>query len=277
MSFKPLSLLRRGVGAFWRTLDATRRLVLNLLFLAFLIFVLWALFGGGVKPLQSKTALVLDLRGNLVEQHSGTVRDALLANARGDGRRTIQLRDVLTVLDAAAKDANIGSVVLLPDELDGGGLAMLHEVGAALDRVKATGKPVIAWGGSYNQRQYLLAAHASEVYLHPMGMVHIEGFGRYRNYYRDALDKIGVTVNLMKVGTYKSFAEPYIGNGPSDAAKEAESYLYNALWTNYTTEVEKNRKLPEGSIMNIINGLPKMMADANGDTGKRCRPNWWTG
>lgn len=268
MSFKPLSFLRRAFGTFWRTLDATRRLVLNLLFLTFLVFVLWALFGGGVKPLAAKTALVLDLKGSLVEQYSGTVRDALLANARGDGRRTIQLRDVLTVLDAAAKDPNISSVVLLPDELDVGGLAMLHEVGAALDRVKAAGKPVIAWGGSYNQRQYLIASHATEVYLHPMGMVQIEGFGRYRNYYRDALDKLGVTVNLMKVGTYKSFAEPYIGNGPSDAAKEAESYLYNALWANYTAEVEKNRKLPAGTIMDIINGLPKMMTDAGGDTGK---------
>ena len=268
MPFQPLSLLRRGFGMFWRTLDATRRLVLNLLFLALLILVLWGLFGGGVKPLAPKTALVLDLRGTLVEEHSGTVRDALLANARGDGRRTIQLRDVLTVLDAAAKDANISSVVLLPDELDGAGLAMLHEVGAALDRVKAAGKPVVAWSGSYNQRQYLIAAHASEVYLHPMGMVRIEGFGRYRNYYRDALDKLGVTVNLMKVGTYKSFAEPFIGNGPSDAAKEAESYLNNALWAGYTAEVEKNRKLPEGAVMGLINDLPKLLAEAGGDTGK---------
>jgi protease-4 len=268
MSFKPLSYLRRGFGAFWRTLDATRRLTLNLLFLAFLIFVLWAVFGGGVKPLASKTALVLDLKGDLVEQHSGTVREAVLSNVSGDGRKTVQLRDVLTVLDAAAKDTNISSVVLLLDELDGAGLAMLHEVGLALDRVKAAGKPVVAWGGSYDQRQYLIASHASEVYLHPMGMVLIEGFGRHRNYYRDALDKIGVTVNLMKVGTYKSFAEPFISNGPSEAAAEADAYLYNALWANYTGGVEKNRKLPAGAIASSINELPKRLADVNGDTGQ---------
>jgi protease-4 len=268
MPFKPLSSLRRGFGMFWRTLDATRRAILNLLFLAFLIFVLWALFGGGVKPLAARTALVLDLRGKLVEQHSGTVRDALLANARGDGRKTIQLHDLLTVLDAAARDPNISSVVLLPDELDSSGLVMLREVGAALDRVKAAGKPVIAWGGSYDQRQYLIAAHASEIYLHPMGMVRIEGFGRYRNYYRDALDKLGVTVNLMKVGTYKSFAEPFISNGPSPASIEAESYLYNGLWAGYTAEVEKNRKLPAGSVMNLINDLPSLLDGANGDTAR---------
>jgi protease-4 len=266
MSFKTLS---RGVGKFWRAVDATRRTILNVLFLAFLIFVLWAIFGGGVKPLGPKTALVLDLKGVLVEQSSGSVRDALMANVSGgEVKKTVQLRDVLTALDAAATDSSIGSVVLLLEDMDGAGMAMLNEIGQAVDRVKATGKPVIAWGDSYDQRQYLVASHASEVYLHPMGVVNIKGFGRHRNYYRDALDKIGVTVNLMKVGTYKSFAEPYIGNGPSEAASEAESYLYNALWGAYTAAVEKNRKLPAGAVMGMINDLPKLMEAAGGDTAK---------
>ena len=71
-----------------------------------------------------------------------------------------------------------------------------------------------------------------------MGGVMLEGFGRYRNYYRDALDKVGVTVNLLKVGTYKSAAEPFIANGPSEAAAEADRYLNNGLWTTYTSDVE---------------------------------------
>ncbi|MDB5948631.1 MAG: sppA [Massilia sp.] len=268
MSFKPLSSLRRGAGMFWRALDATRRTILNLLFLAFLIILLWAIFGGGIKPLQPKTALVLDLKGALVEQSTGSVRDALMANVSGDVKRTVQLRDVLTALDAAAVDANVGSVVLLLEDMDSAGMAMLNEVGLAVERVKAAGKPVIAWGDSFDQRQYLLASHASEIYMHPMGMVNIKGFGRHRNYYRDALDKIGVTVNLMKVGTYKSFAEPYIGNGPSEASTEAESFLYNALWGTYTDEVEKNRKLPSGAVMGMINDLPKLMDAVGGDSGK---------
>jgi len=268
MSFKPLTALRRGFGAMWGAVDATRRVVLNLIFLIIVIVLLIAMFGGGVKPIAAKTALVLELRGDLVEQHSGTVRDAFMANVSGEQRRSVQLRDLLTVLDAAGKDAHISSVVLLLDELDGAGLAMLHEVGAAIDRVKAAGKPVVAWGGRYDQRQYLIASHATEVYLHPMGMVSIEGFGRYRNYYRDALDKLGVTVNLIKVGTYKSFAEPYIGNGPSPAASEAEAYLYNALWSDYTANVEKNRKLPAGAIMKMIDNLPTLMTEANGDSAR---------
>jgi protease-4 len=154
------------------------------------------------------------------------------------------------------------------DQFDFGGLASLHEFGAALDRVKAAGKTVLAWGGSYDQKRYLVAAHANEVYVHPMGMVMIQGFGRHRNYYRDALDKLGVTVNLMKVGTYKSFAEPFIGNGPSQAATEADTYLYNGLWTSYTSEVEKSRELAQGALNADIEQLPQRMAQADGDAAK---------
>lgn len=268
MSFKPLSTLRRGIGSLWRGLDATRRFVLNLIFLLVLIVLLMAIFGSGLKPLSPKTALVLDLKGELVEERAGSVRDSVVAGLSGNARRVVQLRDVLSALDHAGKDDHINTVVLLLDQLDGGGLASLREIGAAVDRVKARGKTVVAWGGSYDQKRYLVASHASEVYLHPMGMVMIEGFGRHRNYYRDALDKVGVTVNLMKVGTYKSFAEPYIGNGPSQAAQEADSFLYNALWANYTGEVEKARKLPAGSLAKGIDELPQRMAAANGNAAK---------
>ncbi|MFS2003622.1 signal peptide peptidase SppA [Duganella sp. CT11-25] len=269
MTRSPFSYIRSGFAFFWRALDTGRRTILNLLFLAVLLAILYMIFGGGLKPLQPKTTLVLDLKGQLVEQSSVNARDALLTNVRGgEVHKMMQLRDVLSVLDAAAKDPDVGAAVLLTDELQGAGQASLREVATALDRFKASGKPVVAWGSSFDQRQYLLAAHASEVYMHPMGMVLLEGFGRYRNYYRDALDKLGVTVNLLRVGTYKSFAEPYIANGPSPAASEAESYLNNALWASYTDNVEKARKLPQGEIMKAINELPVKVAEVNGDLAK---------
>ena len=268
MSFKPFSSLRRGIGALWRGLDATRRFVLNLIFLVILIAFVWALFGGGLKPLAPKTALVLDLKGELVEARAGSVRDSVVAGLSGNGRRLVRLPDVLKALDGAAKDSNVNEVLVLLDELDGGGLASVREIGAGIERVKAAGKRVVVWGGNFDQKRYLIAAHASEIYLHPMGMVLIEGFGRHRNYYRDALDKVGVTVNLMKVGTYKSFAEPFIGNGPSQAAQEADSFLYNGLWTAYTAEVEKARKLPAGAIAKGIDELPQRLQAANGNAAK---------
>ena len=273
MSSKPKSTLRRGFGMLWRGIDATRRTVLNIVFLLIVLLLLIALFSGGAKPVTAKTSLVLELKGEIVEQHTGDVRDAIMSSVSGETRRTIQVRDLLTVLDEAAKDSNVSSVLLILDELDGGGLAALHEVGSAIDRVKAAGKPVIAWGGAYNQSRYLLASHASEIYMHPMGYVLIQGFGGHRNYYRDALDKVGVTVHLMKVGSYKSAAEPFTSNGPSLAATEAQAYYTDALWAGYTGDIEKNRKLPAGTIMNIINGLPKLMEEAQGDIGKLALAN----
>jgi protease-4 len=269
MSRSPFATIRSGFAFFWRAVDTGRRFIFNLLFLVLAIFVLYALFGGGVKPLAAKTTLVLDLKGQLVEQSSTNVRETLLNGVRGgENHKMLQLRDVLSVLDAAAKDDSISGAVLMADELEGGGQASLREVAAALDRFKASGKPVVAWASSYDQRQYQVASHASEVYLHPMGAVLLQGFGRYRNYYRDALDKLGVTVNLLRVGTYKSFAEPYIANGPSAAAAEAEAYLNNGLWNSYTADVERVRKLPAGQVMKDINDLPAKVAAANGDLAK---------
>jgi protease-4 len=101
-----------------------------------------------------------------------------------------------------------------------------------------------------------------------MGLVHLEGYGRYRNYYRDALDRLGVTVNLIRVGTYKTFGEPFIANGPSPASIEAESLLNNGLWGSYTDAVEHARKLPPGSVMRGIDELPQRMAAAGGDLAR---------
>ena len=132
-------------------------------------------------------------------------------------------------------------------------MATLREVAAALERFSAAGKQVVAWGASYDQRQYYLAAHADEVYLHPMGAVMLEGFGRYRNYYRDALDKLGVTRHLIRVGKYKSAAEPYIVNGAvAGGAARPTRICTTASGRRYTGDVEKARKLPAGSIAAAI-------------------------
>jgi len=270
MSTSRLGLLRRLFTGLWWLLDGSRRLVFNLLFLLLLVAVVAAavLALRGPPALQDKTVLVLDLSGALVEQRSGTLRDSVVSQARGQAQQQVQLRDVLAVLDAAAKDPKITQALLLLDDFAGAGPASLREVAAALQRFKASGKPLVAWGSGYDQRQYVLAAQAGEVLLHPMGTVTVEGYGGYRNYYRDALDKLGVTVNLIRVGTYKSFAEPFIANGPSPAATEADQVLYGGLWTIYTDGVEKARKLPAGSLMKLIDDLPRRMAAAGGDIAK---------
>jgi protease-4 len=260
--------LRGFFGAIWRFVDASRRAVINLLFLLIVALLLFAIFSGGPPLLREKTALVMELKGPLVEQRPGGLRDDLQRQAFGDGTPTTQLRDVLKVLDAAAKDDNIDRVVLVLDEFSASGLAALREVTAALDRFKAGGKQVVAWGSSYDQSQYFLASHASEVYLHPMGLVYLKGMGRYRSYYRDAFDRLGVSANVLRVGTYKNFGETYAENGPSKESLESESYLFNGLWSNYTESIEQARKLPAGSIMRGIDDLPQRIAAVGGDVAK---------
>lgn len=251
----------------WWLLDGTRRALMNLLVLLLIVVFATALLSRGPKTLADKTTLVLKLDGNLVEQFSGSPREQLVAQAEGRGLpKQTRLRDVLAALDAAAHDDKISAVLLDVEELQGVGQAGLHEVGAALQRFrKASGKPVLAYADNYSQRGYFLAAQAGEVYLHPMGMVMLEGFGRWRTYYKDALDRLGVTAHVLKVGTYKSFAEPYTANGPSPATQEAEGLVYGELWSGFTADIEAARKLAAGSIAKGIDELPQRLAMVKGD------------
>jgi protease IV len=258
----------RWLAKFWRLLDSTRHVVLNLLFLAVVVALVIVVAKRGPPALEEGTALVLDIKGTIVEQRATGLRNIAFAHATAQQAQDTQLRDVLAVLDAAAKDPKIVRVVLMLDDLQDAGLPVLREIAAALERFKAGGKSVVAWGSEYNQRQYYLAAHANEVLLDPFGLVFMDGYGRYRNYYRDALDKLGIKVNLLRVGKYKSFGEPYILNAPSDAAREAEGYLYNALWATYTEDVEKARKTPPGTVMAYIDEMPGRLVAAGSDPAK---------
>ncbi|MDR7269830.1 protease-4 [Pelomonas saccharophila] len=253
----------------WWLLDGTRRALMNLLVLILLVVIVTAIVTRGPKPLNDKTTLVLKLDGNLVEQFSGSPREQLAAQARGQSvPHQTRLRDVLAVLDQAAKDDKISAVLLDVEELQGAGLAGLHEVSAALQAFRKSGKPVYAYADSYSQRGYFVATQANEVYVHPMGMVGLEGFGRYRTYYKDALDRIGVAPNVLKVGTFKNFAETYTANGPSPATLESEGLVYGELWSGFTASIEAARKLEAGSIARDIADLPRLMAASQGDVAK---------
>jgi protease-4 len=261
-------LLRRIFGGFWRAVDATRRAVLNLLFLLVVAVIGIALFAGTHLHLADKTALYIPLKGDLVEQYSGSARQAELALALGGVERETQVRDLVAVLDAAGKDPKIVSTLLILDDLGSAGIVKLNEVVAALDRFRATGKQVIAWGSQMDQHQYYLAAHADEIYLHPLGAVLMVGFGGYRNYYRDVLDRLGVTVNVFRVGKYKSFVEPFVNNAPSREALEADSFWLNDAWDGYTKEIEKVRKLPPGSIQRSLDELPARLTANEGNLAR---------
>ena len=260
--------LRLWAGRLWALVDGTRRAVFNLLWLALLIGVPVALLTGRGDKLEDKTVLVLDLAGPLVEQGAGGTRATLLRQVQGQDQGQVRLRDVIAVLDAAARDPKIERALLLPEELSGGGLSAQREVAAALERFKASGKQVVAWATGFDQRQYYLAAHASEVYVHPMGAVALQGYGGLRNYYRQALDRVGVSANVVRVGKYKNAAEPFFASAPSRETLESEAYLYDALWNLYERGVEKARKLPEGAVAQGIAALPGSLQALQGDTAR---------
>ena len=171
MSASHPGFVRRFFRGLWRALDTSRRIVLNLIFLAIVVFIVFGLIRSGAPAIADRTALVLRLDGTVGEQKSGNLRSTALDQVRGEAVQKIQLRDVVAVLDAAAADAKISGLVVVLDELKPTGFSTLREIAAAIDRFKASGKKVVAWGSSYDQRQYYIAAHADEVYLHPQGMV----------------------------------------------------------------------------------------------------------
>ena len=268
MTEKRPGFLRRLFGGLWNGLDFTRRLVVNLVFLVILVLVISAMFGGGDKALKEKTTLVLSPKGEIVEQYSGSPADVALAKALGEEVPQTQLRDILKVLEEAAKDDNIVQVMLKLDSFGGAGVSTLREVGRAIDAFQKSGKKVIAFGEYLDQGSYYLAAHADEAYVHPEGMVLLEGLGRYRNYYRSALDKLGIQMHVFRVGTYKSAVEPYLLDGPSEAAREADAYWLGDVWNVFLEDIAKARGLDAAELRRGIDELPQRVAATGGDMAK---------
>jgi protease-4 len=260
---------KRGVFAslmvgLWNLINFTRRLFVNLIFLALLILFIAAL-RSGAPVLHARTALVLDPKGAIVEQYTAAPTQRAFGGLLGNGRKEVQLRDIVDTIDAAAADPHIERLVLVPDDIDGAGFAMLREIGAALDRFRASGKDVLAVASGMTQAQYYLAAHADRILLHPQGAVLLEGLGRYRSYYKDLLDRLGVVVHLFRVGEYKSAAEPYVRNDSSPEAKQADLFWMNGVWGDYLKDIAAARKLDVAQLSADIQNYPQAIKAANGD------------
>ncbi len=256
---------RRVFGGLWHGLDFTRRLFVNLIFLGILILLLMAIFGGGDKGLKPKTTLVLDPKGEIVDQLSGNPADAAISKALGDEIMETQVRDIVTALEKAAKDDNIVQVNLRTADFMGAGVSTLRAVGRAIDEFKKSGKKVIAYAEYYDQPAYYLAAHADEIYVHPEGIALVEGLGRHRTYYKSLLDKLGIQMHVFRVGRFKSAVEPYLLDGPSPDALEADRFWLEDVWTTMLEDVASARKLEVANLRALIDQLPQKLAAADGN------------
>ncbi|KAF1699582.1 signal peptide peptidase SppA [Pseudoxanthomonas jiangsuensis] len=275
----PLPSRRNPIAAFfvglWDVMNFTRRLILNLLFFGLLFLVLIVFVaavgrGNGVQPLKERTTLVIAPEGRVVEQFTADPVTRALAKALGDSAaEEVQLRDLLRAIEAAKDDRHIERVVLQLDKLQPSGQASMREIARALGELRAAGKQVVAFGENIGQPQYLLLAQADEVYLDPMGGLLLEGYGRYRQYFRQGLqEKLGVDVHLFRVGEYKSAAEPYILDAASPESKEADLYWMNDVWQRYVADVAAARKLDPAQLQAGIDDLPAGIAAAGGDLAK---------
>ena len=252
------------VRGAWKLLVGVK----DALVLAFMLLFFGALFAAlSMRPNPTaigEGALVLDLSGSLVEQPEET--DPLAQLGAGRVAQQVRLRDVVRALDTAKSDARVKVVVLDLDRFAGGYPSAVAEVAAAVGRVKASGKPVLAYATAYLDSSYLIAANASEVWTNPMGGALFAGPGGSQLYYKGLIDKLGVNVHVYRVGTYKSAVEPYILSQASEPAKAANQALYGAIFQQWQDNVLKAR--PKAQLAQYLSKPDGMVVAANGDLAK---------
>ncbi|HTU67301.1 MAG TPA: signal peptide peptidase SppA [Steroidobacteraceae bacterium] len=260
-------MIGRILGGIWLALDGVRKFLHLVLLLAIFGFIVGAL-KTSIPRIADNSALVIAPRGDIVEQLTGSPVDQAIAKVQGDTKAETLVWDLIDALRAAKKDARIKAVVLDLDQMSGGGQPTLAEFAAAIDDFRASKKKVVAHASALLQEQYFVAAHADEIYIDPLGLVGIDGYERYRTYYKELFDKLGVTVNLFRVGMYKSAAEVYVRKDMSPEDKEESLAYLNALWSSYQASVAAPRKLKPEDISNYVaNSVPALLA-AKGDAAK---------
>jgi protease-4 len=251
----------------WRGLDVLRRCLHLLLLLALLGIVIGAL-RQSTPRLPEKAALVVHPSGDIVEQLSGEPIERAFDEARGQGTPQTLLWDLTTAIRTAATDPRIVVLVIDTDDMDSAGQAKLEELAAAIGAFRHSGKKIIARGTYFLQSQYYLAAQADEVYLDPFGFVLLDGYARYRMFFKDALDKLSVDMHLFRAGKFKSAAEPFIRHDMSPEDREESDAYLQALWRGYRTAVSSARNLKAEAIAQYANSYVSAVAAAGGDTAK---------
>jgi len=249
------------VRAIWKLLVGIK----DALVLVLLILFFGALYGAlSARPAPVKDGVLdLNLNGSVVEQPA---RREWADIAGSSPVRQYRLRDLVAAMDKARDDSRIKAVALDLDGFTGGGATAIGDLADAVRRVRAAGKPVVAYGVGYTDDSYALASAASEIWLNPLGGVLIAGPGGSNLYYKGLLDKLGVTANVYRVGTYKSAVEPFIRNDMSPAAKENYTALDQARLESWRQEVKQAR--PKANIDLFLTNMNGAVAAAGGDMAK---------
>lgn len=246
------------VRAIWKLLVGIKDalvLVFMLLFFGFL----YAALSARPAPVEDGV-LTLALKGAVVEQPA---RLEFADLAGGNPLREYRLRDLVAALDQARTDDRVKAVALDLDGFVGGGQTAMSDLADAVRRVRAANKPVIAYAVGYTNDGYQLASAASEVWLNPLGAVFVSGPGGSNLYFRGLLDKLGVTANIYRAGTYKSAVEPYTRNDMSPEARQNYEALGQAVLEAWRESVKRAR--PKADIDLFLRDFPGAVSAAGGD------------
>ena len=255
------------VQLVWRILDGFRK-VLSLVLLAVIFGFVIAALHTSIPVVPRSAALVIDPQGELVEQLSSDPVRRAVGEATGGPAPETLLRDITDAIAAAKDDARIKLIVLDLGGLAPSGLSKLQEIGAAIRDFRAAGKRVVASADSLDQTQFYLAAQAGEVYLDPLGLVYLDGFSYYRMFLKDAIDKLGVAVNVFRAGTFKSYTDQYSRSDMSASEREETSAWLSVLWAAYERDVTRARSLPADALDEFVAQGPAALSALHGDSAK---------
>lgn len=212
---------------------------------------------GMSAPIKEKSILRLDLSGTLAERSESNPFAVLM----GEENTALSLEDALLALDKAAKNENIIGVYLEGGAM-GANPGMAQELHQALVEFKESGKWVVAYGDSYGKTAYYLSSVADSVLLNPEGNVDFGGMASQIMFYKDVMEKVGVKMQVFKVGTYKSAVEPFICTEMSPANREqVTSYLFS-IWTNMLKDVAESRNMEVGKLNSLADSLT-MISEAS--------------
>jgi protease IV len=251
----------------WKMLEGIRKVLHLVLLLIIFGFVLAALHTS-VPTVPKSAALVIAPEGALVEQLSSDPLRRAFGQASGGPAPETLLKDVIDAIDAAKSDSRIKLIVLDLGNLSTSGLSKLQEIGAALREFRAAGKRVVVAADTLDQTQYYLAAQAGEVYLDPLGFVYVDGFSYYRMFLKDAIDKLGVDINVFRAGTFKSYTDQFSRSDMAPSEREESSVWLQALWNSYNQDVTRARSLGANALNEYVSEASTALAAVNGDAAK---------
>ncbi len=206
--------------------------------------------GDETVSVAERTIMTIDLSRSIVDLDPGKTLQETIA---GDAAKTTELKSALNAIDAAAKDKRIVAIYLdgSKGKLSGTGFATLKEIRNALERFRATGKKIIAYNIDMDKRDYYLSSVADQILINPMGSVDINGFRSETMFFKNAFDKYGIGVEVVRVGKYKSFGETWSLNKFSPAARQETQLLLNNIWGDFKNVISTSRKISPEIIQKI--------------------------